>query len=231
MEPQLVENGFAREQSGLVHRALKPKKPGPYPTIVMLHGRSGDENVMWIFAKTAPPDWLLVAPRGIQPDPAGGYDWRPRGQNEWPSLADFDDAVTAVAQFIQALPQLYHADPARIYLMGFSQGAATAYAAALRHPGLAQGIAGLVGFVPTHCDAALEESALADLPIFMAVGKRDPLIPAQRSVGCAQTLTMAGTQLEYHEYDAGHKLNAAGLRDLQAWWAEQANQQNEKRKT
>ncbi|MFQ5436325.1 MAG: alpha/beta hydrolase, partial [Anaerolineae bacterium] len=213
--------GFAREKSGLVHRVAQPSISGPHPTVVMLHGRSGTEDVMWIFAKTVPVDWLLVAPRGIMPDPAGGFDWRPRGQDEWPSLADFDEAVTAVAHFIHTLPDLYQADPGRIYLMGFSQGAAAAYATALRHPGLVQGIAGLVGFIPTHCDSALEESPLADLPIFMAVGKRDPLIPTQRSAGCAQTLTMAGTHLEYHEYDTGHRLNAAGLRDLQAWWSEQ----------
>lgn len=220
MEPKLIDSGIGKLKSGLTHRVWLPQTPGPRPTVVMLHGRSGDENVMWIFAKTIPPDWLVVAPRGIKPDPTGGYDWRPRSQNEWPTLADFDEAVTAVAHFINSLPELYDANPKHIYLMGFSQGAATAYATALRQPGLVQGIAGLVGFVPTECDSALEDSPLVDLPIFMAVGKRDPLIPAQRSAGCAQTLTMAGTQLEYHEYDTGHKLNAAGLQDLKAWWAE-----------
>jgi phospholipase/carboxylesterase len=188
----------------------------------MLHGRSGDEDVMWIFARALPKDWLIVAPRGIRRDPAGGFDWRPRGIDEWPTLDQFDEAVTAVAGFIRTLPHLYNADPNHIYLMGFSQGAATAYATAIRHPGLVNGIAGLVGFIPTRCDSALENSPLVDLPIFMAVGKRDPLIPTERAAGCAQTLHMAGTNLEYHEYDTGHKLNAAGMLDLKSWWADRA---------
>ncbi len=219
-QPQLVIEGTAVAVSGLIHRVSQPAGSGPYKTVVMLHGRSGTEDVMWIFAKTLPPGWLVVAPRGIKPDPDGGYDWRPRGKDEWPVLTQFDEAVTAVAHFIHALPRLYNADPKQIYLMGFSQGAATAYATAIRHPGLVQGIAGLVGFMPTACDDSLTASSLLDLPIFMAVGKRDPLIPAERAAGCAQTLFMAGANLEYHEYDTGHKLNAAGMRDLQAWWAE-----------
>lgn len=204
----------------LIHRVQVPEVSGPHRTVVLLHGRSGNEDVMWLFAKTIPQDWLMVAPRAIKPDPDGGYSWRLRQLDEWPTLEQFDEAVASITAFIRSLPQRYNADPDHIYLMGFSQGAAAAYAVAMRHPGLVQGIAGLVGFIPTRCDSALDESPLVDLPIFMAVGKRDPLIPAERAAGCAQTLVMAGSDLEYHEYDTGHKLNATGMRDLQAWWAE-----------
>ena len=223
-DPLLVENGHGVQQSGLIHRVRMRLADRPYKTVVMLHGRSGNEDVMWIFANTVPADWLVVAPRGIEADPGGGFSWRLREQDEWPTLEQFDNAVTAVTQFIHALPDLYQADPAQIYLMGFSQGAATAYATAIRYPGLVQGIAGLVGFIPTSCDSALDDSPLVDLPIFMAVGKRDPLIPPERAAGCAQTLIMAGTNLEYHEYDTGHKLNKAGMLDLAAWWSDQARQ-------
>ncbi|MCB9422303.1 MAG: dienelactone hydrolase family protein [Ardenticatenaceae bacterium] len=221
-EPQLVENGPDQEQNSLVHRVQLPQNAGPHRTVVMLHGRAGNEDVMWVFAKTIPSDWLIIAPRAIEIDPDGGFSWRLRAQDEWPTLDQFDEAVTAVTQFIHALPNLYNADPAHIYLMGFSQGAAVSYAVAMRNPGLVQGIAGLVGFIPTRCDSALDASPLADLPIFMAVGKRDPLIPPERAAGCAQTLVMAGSNLEYHEYDTGHKLNHTGMQDLTSWWAERS---------
>jgi phospholipase/carboxylesterase len=221
-EPFAVVDGDALAKSGLVHRVLEPTSPGPHRTVVMLHGRSGNEKVMWIFAKTLPPDWLIVAPRGIKPDPDGGYAWHPRARDEWPSLAQFDEAVAAVSRFIQALPQLYDADAEPVYLMGYSQGAATSYATAMRHPGLVQGIAGLVGFVPVECDEALETSPLLDLPIFMAVGRRDPLIPLSRTSFCAQTLVMAGANLDYREYDTGHRVSAQGMRDLKEWWRARA---------
>ncbi len=220
-EPRLVADGPELETAGLIHRVMIPGASGPRPTVIMLHGRSGDENAMWIFSQTLPKDWLAIAPRGIKPDPGGGYAWHPRQRDEWPSLAKFDDAVAAVVAFVRALPALYPADPDRIYLMGFSQGAATAYATAMRQPELIQGIAGLVGFVPVECDAAVETEVLRDLPIFMAVGKEDPFIPYARAQGCAQTLQATGADLTYREYDAGHRLNAQGMRDLKAWWSAQ----------
>jgi phospholipase/carboxylesterase len=216
--PRLIDEGPQLTASGLVHRALEPVGEGPFPAVVMLHGRSGDEDAMWIFARTIPDSWLLVAPRGIKPDYGRGYAWHPRQRDEWPPLASFDDAVAPLAHFIRALPALYNADSNRIYLMGFSQGAATAYALAMRHRGLVRGIAGLVGFLPGNCGPAVETKALKDLPIFMAVGKEDPYIPIDRALGCAQSLRSAGAELTYREYDTGHRLNAKGIKDLKAWW-------------
>lgn len=219
--PLLIDEGPALESTGLVHRVLRPGGPGPHPTVVMLHGRSGGEDAMWIFARTLPADWLVVSPRGIKPDPTGGYAWHPRQRDEWPPLVMFDEAVGAVSNFVRALPAAYDADPEHVYLMGFSQGAATAYATAMGYPGLITGIAGLVGFVPVQCDAAVETAVLAGLPIFMAVGIEDPFIPHSRTQNCAQTLRDTGADLDYHEYDTGHRLNAQGVRDLKAWWVKQ----------
>jgi len=217
-KPQLIETGESFEKAGLAHRVLQPEGNGPFPTAVLIHGRAGNEDVMWVFARTIPDNWLVVAPRAIKTDPDGGYSWHPRQPDIWPSLSQFDEAVTAVSHFIQALPGLYQADPKQIYLMGFSQGAATAYATAIRQPGLVQGIAGLVGFVPVESEAALDTAPLKDLPIFMAVSKNDERIPYERAQQGAQVLRTAAAQLDYHEYDTGHKLNAQGMRDLTQWW-------------
>jgi phospholipase/carboxylesterase len=178
---------------------------------------------MWIFSRVLPKDWLIVAPRGIKPDPAGGWAWHSRQRDEWPALAMFDEAVTAVTSFIHTLPERYDSDPDRIYLMGFSQGAATAYAVAMGHPDLVQGIAGLVGFVPVECDAAIEIAVLKNLPIFMAVGRTDRYIPFTRAQGCAQTLRDSGADLTFRDYDTGHRLNAQGVRDLKSWWTQIAD--------
>jgi phospholipase/carboxylesterase len=207
----------ALEAGGLVHRVRSPDGPGPHPTVVMLHGRSGDENVMWVFASALPGDWLIVAPRALKPDPDGGYTWHPRKANEWPPLTAFDESVAAVVRFVQTLPELYKADPNRIYLMGFSQGAALAYATAMRHPDLIEGIAGLMGFVPEDSDSE-SLAALKGLPIFMAAGAHDALIPLEHARESARVLREAGAALDYHEYDTGHRLSAQGMRDLKRWW-------------
>jgi phospholipase/carboxylesterase len=186
----------------------------------MLHGRSGDEDVMWVFARSLPDDWLIVAPRGPKRDLPTGFAWHPRQRDEWPSLQMFDQAVASVARLIRALHDRYDADPDHIYLLGFSQGAATAYATAMRHPDLVKGIAALVGFVPTDCNDVLSIRPLKGLPVLMIVGKDDPFIPRERSQACAATLRATGTQLVYREYDTGHRLNAEGMRNLKQWWRE-----------
>jgi phospholipase/carboxylesterase len=211
---RLVSDGPA----GLVHRVREPQTPGPHRTVVMLHGRSGDENVMWVFARALPAHWLVVAPRAITPDPDGGYAWHPRKPNEWPVIEMFDHAVESITRFIHALPALYHADLNHIYLMGFSQGAAASYATTLKYPGWVKGIAGLVGFLPLGVDVSAQP--LAGLPVFMAVGRSDPTIPLAVAQACAQTLRAVGAALDERLYDTGHKLNADGMRDLKAWWAE-----------
>jgi phospholipase/carboxylesterase len=193
---------------------LQPEGEGPWPTAVLLHGHAGNEDVMWVFARTLPKNWLLIAPRAISTSAEGGYTWHPRQLDNWPSLSEFDEAVTAVTHFIHALPHLYQANPQQIYLMGFSQGAALAYATAIHQPNLVQGIAALVGFMPEGTDAA----PLKGLPAFMAVGKQDEQIPYELAQQCATILQTAEAQLDYHEYDTGHKLNAQGVRDLTAWW-------------
>lgn len=218
VKPQQVIDGPDRAATGMIHYVSRPTTSGPHPTVVMLHGRFGNEKVMWVFQRTIPAHWLVLAPRAIKADPRGGFTWTVDDGNPWPSLAAFNEAVTAVANFLHALPAVYEGDPQKTYLMGFSQGAAVAYATAMRHPGLVQGVAGLVGFIPQDCDTH-NLSALRDLPIFMAVGKKDPLIPYEKALNCAQMLREAGAALEYQEYDTGHKLNAQGMRDLAKWLA------------
>lgn len=217
---ELVDEGADRETFGLVHRVRRGSGRAPHPTIVMLHGRYGDEDAMWLLGPTLPRDWLVVAPRAPIADPLGGYDWRPRKPDEWPTLDDFAPAVDAVTRFVRALPEAYGASTEAMYFMGFSQGAATAYATAIAHRHLVAGIAGIVGFVPTQCESLAELRPLQDLPVFMAVGRRDHLIPLSRSQACAYTLREIGADLTYREYDAGHKLSTEGMRDLRAWWSE-----------
>ena len=217
-EPVLIDSGSILTELGLVHKVLEPPGPGPYRTVVMLHGRYGDEDVMWIFKNSTPVHWLKIAPRGLLAEPHGGYSWVYQEYGIWPELPAFDTAITAVAQFLRALPRVYNADPEQLYLMGFSQGAAVSYATAMRYPGIVQAIAGLVGFVPDACSVPNNLTALAELPIFMAVGREDELVPYERALGCADVLRQANAGLNYNEYDTGHKLNAQGMRDLQAWW-------------
>ena len=217
-KPILVED----ESAVLPHRVLQPEVAGLHPTVVMIHGQLGSEDVMWIFGQTLPEGWLVVAPRGIVAETKGRFSWHPRQQDEWPILAAFETAVDKLLEFIHTLPNLYEADPNNVYLMGFSQGAAASLAMAMREPELVKGIASLVGFMPGLADDAIEEARLTDLPVFMAVGTEDERVPLAIARESGKAVRAAGAYLEYREYETGHKLNGAGMRKLKQWWAERA---------
>ena len=214
--PQLIRSGPEWHEAGLAYRYEMPNGPGPYPTAVMIHGRRGDEDVMWVFRKAVPRPWLVVAPRAPFAD-HDLYSWHIQPQGEWSGIDAFQPAIDALTRFLHALPRLYNADPDRTYLMGFSQGAATSIATALRRPELVRGIAALVGFAPDAPDE-LVAGRLSGLPVFMATGTEDPTVPLDVSRRAADLLRRTGADLEHHEYEIGHKLSAAGLADLQAWF-------------
>lgn len=217
--PQLIDAGYGYDQSGLVHRVQVPNTAGPHPTVIMLQGRAGTEDVMWVFARTLPSNWLFVAPRALYPED-GGYSWHPPISYGWATLSEFDEAVARINHFITTLPTLYNADPDQIYLMGFSQGAALSLAVAMDNPGQFQGLAGLVGFMPEQSEKLIASAPLMHLPVFWAAGTKDERIPIEISQRAATAVRAAGAFLEYREYDTGHKLNGAGMRKLSSWWAE-----------
>ena len=219
--PELIDGGDAYKISGFVHRVRRPEAKGPHPTVVLLQGRAGNEDVMWVFARTVPTNWLMVAPRALYEDPEeGGYSWHRPVDYGWARLSEFEEAVECVNAFIAALPELYNADPEQIYLMGFSQGAALSLAVAMDNPGQFQGLAGLVGFMPEQSKHVIAAAPLIHLPVFWAAGTRDERIPIEVSQRAATAVRAAGAFLEYREYNTGHKLNGAGMRKLKKWWDE-----------
>jgi phospholipase/carboxylesterase len=105
-------------------------------------------------------------------------------------------------------------------LAGFSQGGAMALQTALRHPERLAGIMALSCFLPL-ADRVADEASAAnrDVPIFMAHGTHDPLIPLARAEHARQVLAGIGYQIEWHAYPMPHAVCDAEIRDIGAWLA------------
>ena len=97
--------------------------------------------------------------------------------------------------------------PSRIVLAGFSQGGAIALQTALRRSQPLAGVMALSTYVPLAATLAAERSAASNsVPIFMAHGTYDPIIPlatAQRSRDLLQGL---GYAVAWHEYPMEHSV-------------------------
>lgn len=145
-------------------------------------------------------------------------------EDYWPGIEEFDGAVQALSDFVNALPDAYNADPEKVIALGFSQGAATALSTAVEDRHLFKGIASLVGFFPTLPDQGANAESLQDLPIFFAVGEQDERIPMEISQQSVNQLAAAGADAEVNFYSTGHKMNGQGMRDLGEWMQKLINE-------
>jgi predicted esterase len=182
------------------------------PLIVLLHGLTGDEDVMWIFEPAFPASARLLALRAPFAFPGGGYSWVDPEHGPMPDIPAFADAAQAIAE---AAREALRGGPDRsLVLAGFSQGAALALGAAALGRLRPAAIVALAGILP-HGDLA----GLQSVPIFWAHGKRDVVVPVERARRDIERLRQAGASLTYCEADVGHKLGAECFQSLRQWFA------------
>src|SRR5216683_1785252 len=106
----------------------------------------------------------------------------------------------------------------RLVLAGFSQGGAIALQTGLRHPERIAGIMALSTYVPVGEKLPAEASAAnRDVPIFMAHGSHDPIIPLVRAEQSRKLLESLGYPVEWREYGMPHSVCPEELADIGAW--------------
>ncbi len=107
---------------------------------------------------------------------------------------------------------------AKLALAGFSQGGAIALQTGLRHAERLAGIMGLSSYLPLAATLAAEAAAAnRDVPIFLAHGTQDALIPLERARRSRDRLRELGYRVEWREYPMAHQVCDAELRDISRW--------------
>ncbi len=106
----------------------------------------------------------------------------------------------------------------RIFLAGFSQGAAMVLSAGLRHAQKLAGIIALSGYLPLEKQLAGECSvANAELALFIAHGSVDPVVPQVLGMLARDFLRGLGHAVEWHSYPMAHQVCAEEIADLRNW--------------
>lgn len=203
--------------------------PAPVASIIVLHGLGADGNDFVPIAQeldlSAVGDVRFVFPHApIRPVTInGGYRMRAWYDILGTELTRREDEAglrQSQAQ-VQALLDQEAArgvPPARTVLMGFSQGCAMSLLAGLRAPQRLAGLVGLSGYLPLADHTAAERSAAnRGLPIFLAHGDFDPVVPLARGSASRDALVALGHPVEWHEYPMEHSVCAEEIEDLNAW--------------
>jgi phospholipase/carboxylesterase len=106
----------------------------------------------------------------------------------------------------------------RIFLVGFSQGGAIAYAAGLRcrHP--LAGIAGLSTYLPLS-ESLADEAHIsnAQTPVFAAHGQFDPVVPMDLGEDAAKALRERGLVVQWQVYPMQHSVCGDEILALRVW--------------
>jgi phospholipase/carboxylesterase len=178
------------------------------PLVVLIHGRGAD---MHDLADLAP---LLDPPRGARfvfpnaPRPFEAYDGMTFGWtwfDGWPPEQPSVEASRALLlEFVNQLTDRY---PARALVIGgFSQGAMMALDVGLRLETPPAGIVAMSGglYEPDLPDL----KARAGLPVLLAHGTVDDVVPVNYAYRARAVLENAGLDVTYHEYAMGHQVVA-----------------------
>jgi predicted esterase len=196
--------------------------------VILVHGRAGNETLMWVFSKVIRElEPIVFAPRALSEDPIGGYSWwnfesRNEG-SESPAprattLDHLEPGLTAISYAAHAMMTLYGVHPDRITGIGFSQGAALLGSLALMEPGLFSRVALLAGFLPKSVQEFFLKQEVTHLPdIFMSHGTRDRIITFDKAVQTKEYLLSKGGNVHFHSDDVGHKISSSGMRELKEW--------------
>lgn len=201
-------------------------------SIVLLHGLGADghdlEGILPHLQQPAGARWRFVLPHAPQRPISINGGMRMRAWYDIDPAAGLDSGREDIALSAAQAAAVIGREEARgiaagrIVVGGFSQGGVIALEAGLGYPRRLAGIVGLSTYLHDH--ARITERlglANAELPLFMAHGLMDPMIPIQRAAIGRSTLVELGYPVSWHEYPMGHEICLEELQALSAWLTRQ----------
>jgi phospholipase/carboxylesterase len=138
---------------------------------------------------------------------------------------DAEQDEAGIRQSAQALGQMIEEQvesgivSERIVLAGFSQGGAIALFTALRYPGHLAGVMALSAYMPLPQSLAAEKSdANSGIPIFLAHGSDDTVVPIELAYVTRGKLEKEGYPATWMEYQGMmHSVSEKEIFDIAEW--------------
>ena len=202
--------------------------PKPTASVIWMHGLGADGND---FVPIVPELGLRkLAARFVFPHAPlqpvtinGGYVMRAWYDIGYQDLALKEDE-RGVRESQHAVEELIAREVARgiraerVVLAGFSQGGAIALQCGLRYSKRLAGIIALSTYLPLPHTVDKERSlANREIPLFMAHGIEDPIVPLKLAqASCSRLLTL-GYPVEWHEYQMPHSVCAEEIEMVGRW--------------
>jgi predicted esterase len=184
-------------EDGLTPVVLVPSAlpAGPVPVMVLLHGATSNplHALRVVQDEAERRQFVVVAPKSV------GMTWDVIRGGFGPDVAALDHVLAEVFDHVPA-------DPSRVAIAGFSDGASYALTVGLANGALFPSI---LAFSPGFFVPARRQGSPA---IFVSHGRSDPVLPIDQ---CGRlvvaALRMADYDVAYSEFDGGHQVPAAAV--------------------
>ena len=146
------------------------------------------------------------------------YDFVPHSEHS--GTADIAESAEQIKTFIQF--EIDRGIPAsRILLAGFSQGGVIALYTALRFE---ERLAGVLALSTYLHDIAATETERTDanlaIPIMLAHGTMDPMIPIMRAATSRENLIRLGYDVRWYDYPMGHQVCLEEVEEIARFFSE-----------
>jgi phospholipase/carboxylesterase len=200
---------------GFDHRYL-PGEDESGPTLLLLHGTGGNEEDLIPLGQDLLSGASILSPRGKVSEYGAPRFFRRLAEG----VFDHEDLLFRtheLAEFVEAAAREYGFDPSKIVAVGYSNGANVAASTILLHPGLLQAAVLFRAMVPFEPEVTPD---LSGLPVFMAAGRMDRMIPQDNTQRLADILTEAGAEVDLRWRDVGHPLTYEEVGEAKEWLSE-----------
>jgi phospholipase/carboxylesterase len=195
---------------GFVHRFF-PGETGM--TLLLLHGTGGDENDLVPLGRELAPNAAILSPRGKVSEYGAARFFRRLAEG----VFDQEDLVFRtheLADFIEAAAEEYGFDLSELVAVGYSNGANVAASLMLLHPGLLRAAVLFRAMVPFEPG---ETPDLSGMPVFLAAGRTDQMIPPENTERLAEILRAAGADFDLRWRNTGHPLTYEEVAEAKEW--------------
>jgi phospholipase/carboxylesterase len=189
------------------------------PLIILLHGRAADASTIFSIQGLLDPRFHVIAIRGTYQSELGEYEWfHPEAAARSDEIADaerFEESEQLLTADIQGHLTRISVDPDKLFLWGFSQGAAMALILGLRGNVKPKGVVPMGGFLPSpvkkwdHWDTHAE--------YLLVHGTQDEVLPPETSIAAKDFLESKGIRAQYHEYRGRHKMSLESIAYINDW--------------
>jgi phospholipase/carboxylesterase len=184
------------------------------PVLLLLHGTGGTEDDLIPLGRELAPGAAILSPRGRVSEIGAARFFRRFAEGVF-DLDDLRAQTDALAEFVEASSKEYRFAGNRIVAVGYSNGANIASSLMFRHPGVLAGAVLFRAMVPFRPKPL---PTLTDVPVLIAAGERDPIVPKADTLELAEIFAQSGAAVSTHWYGGGHELSRGDLDAAKQWF-------------